>query len=115
MGGFSAENVIQPAYAFNYHPIVLDGDRSIEPLLFCDAPNVVAETVKPCEDGERAFVLRLYEAEGSFTHAGIALGFQPKGIELTNMLEERQAAMEAARDFRLTFRPFEIKTVKVRY
>ena len=56
-----------------------------------------------------------YEAEGSFTHAGIALGFQPKGIELTNMLEERQEAMEAARDFRLTFRPFEIKTVKVRY
>ncbi len=115
MGGFSAESVIQPAYAFNYHPIVLDGARSIESLLSIDAPNVVAETVKPCEDGERAFILRLYEAEGSFTHAGIALGFQPKALELTNMLEERQETLKTAQTFRLAFRPFEIKTVKVRY
>ncbi len=76
---------------------------------------MIVETVKPCEDGERAFILRIYEAEGSFTHSDITLGFQPKAVELTNMLEEKQTALEPAQTFRLTFRPFEIKTVKVRY
>ena len=114
-GGFSAENVIQPAYAFNYHPIVVEGNRAMDPLVRCSAENVVVETVKPCEDGERAFILRLYEAEGTMTHTDVALSFRPKSVELTNMLEEKEAELPAAETFRLTFRPFEIKTVKVRY
>ena len=114
-GGFSAESVIQPAYAFNYHPIVMDGARPMDSLAFPSAENVIIETVKPCEDGERAFILRLYEAEGSFTHSDVTLGFQPKAVELTNMLEEKQASLDPAQTFHLTFHPFEIKTVKVRY
>lgn len=114
-GGFSAENVIHPAYAFNYHPIVVEGNRAMDPLVRCSAENVVVETVKPCEDGERAFILRLYEAEGTMTHTDVALSFRPKSVELTNMLEEKEAELPAAETFRLTFRPFEIKTVKVRY
>ena len=114
-GGFSAENVIQPAYAFNYHPIVVEGNRAMDSLVRCSAENVVVETVKPCEDGERAFILRLYEAEGTMTHTDVALSFRPKSVELTNMLGEKEAELPAAETFRLTFRPFEIKTVKVRY
>lgn len=61
-GGFSAETVVEPAYELNYKPLVFAGAR---PRARCErtAPNVVIETLKPCEDGGRAFIARVYEAE----------------------------------------------------
>ena len=113
--GFSAESVIEPSYAFNYKPIVVAGSRKMASLIEVDASNIVVETIKPCEDSERAFIVRLYEAEGTRTHASVQLGFAPKAVAETNMLEEHTADLPAAANFRLTFRPFEIKTVKVSY
>ena len=49
------------------------------------------------------------------TIANVRLGFSPKAVEETNMLEERACELPASADIRLTFRPFEIKTVKVSY
>ncbi len=115
VGGFSAENVVQPAYAFNYHPVVADGAREMTSIIACEAPNVIVETIKPCEDGERAFIARLYESEGGLTHTDVKLGFAPRSVELTNMLEEKQQVLASAEQFQLTFHPFEIKTLKIRY
>ena len=72
-----------------------------------DADNVVIETVKPCEDAQRAYILRMYEAEGC--HCRAALIFRDSNVKLyaTDMLEEN--------DTTLSFRPFEIKTIKVVY
>ena len=113
--GFSADSVTQPAYAFNYKPIVVSGAREMASLIGVDCSNVIVETIKPCEDSARAFIVRLYEAEGARTIANVRLGFSPKAVEETNMLEERACELPASADIRLTFRPFEIKTVKVSY
>ena len=59
--------------------------------------------------------MRLYEAEGTYTHAKVTLDRVPESIEITNMLEEVQEAMNAAQTFELDFRPFEIKTIKIGY
>ena len=114
-GGFSAQNVIEPAYAFNYKPVQVAGVREIPSLISADKPNLVIETLKACEDSENAFIARVYEAEGGFTHGKLSLSFAPKAVELTNMLEETQEALPASDTLELTFRPFEIKTIKISY
>lgn len=114
-GGFSAETVIEPAYAFNYKPLVFAGSRKMDSFIQSTAPNVIVETIKPCEDSANSFIVRLYEAEGTFTHTDMKLGFAPKAVEIDNMLEECVEKLTAAPSVGLTFRPFEIKTVKISY
>ena len=109
---FNAESVVRPAYAFNFHPLEKAGAFDAQPLFTVSAPNVIVEAVKPCEDAERAYIVRLYEATGDYARASLAFGHKVEAVSLCNMLEEEQEAADPAA---LTFRPFEIKTVKVRY
>lgn len=110
-GGFSAENVIRPSYMLNIPVITAKGSYATEQLVDVDASNIFVEAVKPCEDAENAYIVRLYEAEGTRTNA--ALSFPgAKKCEITNMLEETECELT---DMNVSFRPFEIKTVKVYY
>jgi len=108
---FGAYSVIQPAYAFNYAPV--KGFASEESFLRCSAPNVIIESVKPCEDTQNAYIVRAYEAAGDYTRAEILPCHRSTGIYECNMLEE--AAGEQIDPSRLVFKPFEIKTIKVCY
>lgn len=112
MGGFSAETVIQPAYAFN-NPAIPGKGQAQASLVTISTPDVIIETVKPCEDTQNAYILRLYEATGGYTKAKLTFGHAVKALKLTNMLEDEKEVLNAAED--LTFRPFEIKTIKVEY
>ena len=109
--GFSAGSVIRPAYELNVPVIAAKGAYSLKAPALIDAPNVFIEAVKPCEDAQNAYIVRLYEAEGTRTNARFTA---PEGCRctLTNMLEEDIAELDGAD---MTFRPFEIKTVKVSY
>jgi alpha-mannosidase len=116
-GGFSAEAVIRPAYEFNIAPTVVNGsadDRGFT-LIQVDAPNVIVEAVKWADDGE-GFILRLYEAEKTGTHARLAFGIPVSAVEEVDMLEEHPRALTVVdRSVELYFRPFEIKTLRVRH
>ena len=116
-GGFCAESVIRPGYEFNIPPIVRPvsaGAGSINPLLTVSAPNVIVETVKWAEKGE-AFVIRLYEAEGSGAYTVLTFSAPVESVEETNMLEEEARNLPLQdRRVSLYFRPFEIKTLKIR-
>lgn len=59
-----------------------------EPLVRVDAANVMPETVKPCEDGGHAFILRLYECEGSYARTRLSLAPGCSGARLCDMLEQ---------------------------
>ena len=76
------------------------------------AENVIVEVIKPCEDGEKAFIARLYEAEGTYTCCPVEFFAGSKKVEITNMLEEVQGELTANE---LSFKPFEIKTLKISY
>ncbi len=108
--GFGAESVIQPAYMFNYLPET--GFAAAESLVTVDAPNVIIEAVKPCEDAENAYILRLYDAAGDYTRAALTFGHKIKAVYECNMLEEEQSAIDPAA---IVLKPFEIKTIKVCY
>lgn len=115
MGSMSAENVIHPAYLLNEAPLLTEGRVEMEGLLTMDAANVIAETIKPAEDTQKAFVLRLYEAEGTWTSARLSLNIPVKEVTETNMLEETKQVLGSEKEIALTFKPFEIKTLLIRY
>ena len=114
-GGFSASSVIQPAYLFNEKPLMVSGALPQQSLVTLDCDHVIVETVKPAEDAGRTMVLRLYEAEGSAGRATLRFGFPVTALTETNMLEEIQSELAPAQELALSFRPFEIKTIKVGY
>lgn len=114
MGDFSAENVVQPAYALNDAPLLLNGRRELPSLCAVDADNVIIETVKPCEDGGRAYILRLYEAEGGSARAKLTFANTPRAVTRCNMLEEAIESLDPE-NAEVAFSPFHIETIKVEY
>ena len=113
LGGFDAETVIRPAYELNYQPVVVDGALNVPKLFELSAPGVICETVKPAEDIENAYVLRLYEAERNTANCLLSVA-DAKHVWVTNMLEEKQEELSVVDGkVKLTFRPFEIKTILV--
>ena len=74
---------------------------------------MICETVKPAEDIENAYVLRLYEAERNTANCWLSLS-DAKHVWVTNMLEQKQEELTVVDGkVKLTFRPFEIKTILV--
>ena len=113
-GGFSAENVVKPAYLLNYKPFITEGKYEFTPLLSMNSEMVVAETIKPCEDEEKAYILRLYECEGATAHAKVSIP-DAKAVVQTDLLENAVDTEQENEMITLSFRPFEIKTLKVKY
>ncbi|MDR1279758.1 MAG: glycosyl hydrolase-related protein [Opitutaceae bacterium] len=90
-------------------------------LFFCDAPNVILETVKLAEDDSGDLVLRLYEASRATTRCHLRINLPSIGFRSaceTDMLETslpgRDLPPPGTAGLRLDFRPFEIKTVRLR-
>lgn len=110
--GFSTEEVVRPAYELNIPVVTGKGDFEAVALVLPKAANVIVESIKPCEDNEKAFIARLYETEGTYTKCPVEFFAGAKKVEITNMLEEVQSEFSGNE---LTFGSFEIKTLKISY
>lgn len=113
--GFNAKSVVEPSYMLNIPHIVSDGLFTMKSLVKTDKSNIIVETIKPCEDEDKAFIIRVYEAEGTRTNAVINFSDAVKKFTVTNMLEEESEAPVESNTFVTSFRPFEIKTIKAYY
>jgi alpha-mannosidase len=117
--------VVQEGYALNVPLRITETD--VHPgagapeasFLELDNPHVVVEAVKQAEDGDDV-VIRLYEAGGGNARTTLNLGFAAEAVEEVNLMERPvdtpQWALDMGGDrtqIALTFRPFEIKTLKV--
>ncbi len=115
-GAFSAGNVIKQAYACNYGIQAFSGrlKKDLPIPVKADAENIICETVKPAEDNSGACVLRFYEAEKNQTVVTLTFPEGTRKAYLTNMLEEvlEEIPLENHRAA-FTFKPFEIKTIKI--
>ncbi|MCR4594525.1 MAG: alpha-mannosidase [Clostridiales bacterium] len=112
--GYCAEAVTQPAYELNIPVFAADGCAKTAQFARITAPNIIAEAVKPAEDGSDAFVIRLYECEGSMTGTDIFFADSFSKAVYTNILEDEQdEAKSDGNTVSLSFRPFEIKTLKI--
>lgn len=115
-GPFSVEGVVRPAYEFNLAPATRPCGSGITSfsLLSIDNPNVVVEAVKKAEDDDD-LIIRLYEAGKTSGYARIRFGLPVCAVSEVNLLEESPKPIHFDREaVELFFRPFEIKTLRVR-
>ena len=84
-----------------------------KPLFSVDAPNVVLDTVKKCEDSND-IVVRLYEAYGGRVQTKLRSRLLLKSACITNLLEDPQSQLEVGPDgsVALSVKPFQIVTIK---
>jgi alpha-mannosidase len=113
-GSFAESNVIREGYELNYPILALPGNGGERSLFSVDAPNVVVETVKPAEDGSPDIVVRLYEAKRMATTATLSTTLNVDRATETNMLERHLGDLAFANgELTLSFRPFEVKTIRL--
>ncbi|KAJ1735830.1 Glycoside hydrolase, 38 vacuolar alpha mannosidase [Coemansia biformis] len=125
-GSFNESSVVREAYQFNVPLVQLPVDVTtidavgIAPFFAVkDAPNVVIDTVKAAEDDARSVVIRLYESYGGHARATLTTSLKVARAQLTNILEEHisgagvTASAAGTSSIKLSFRPFEIVTVKL--
>jgi alpha-mannosidase len=114
-GPFKDAGIIQQAYELNVPVTSINGSAETASLLSLDAGNVIIETVKPAEDGSGDVVIRLYEAFHNATSCCLSVGIPFKKAFETDMLENKVKGIEVKNgSIRLRFRPFEIKTLKLK-
>jgi len=109
--------VVREAYDLNVPVQIVPGNQAEAQGSFftLDRDNIVIETVKPAEDGTDDVILRLYESMRTAARCTLHV-FRPiQSAVLTNMLEEELGPLAFdGPDLALDFRPFEIKTIRLK-
>ncbi|MCR4616446.1 MAG: alpha-mannosidase [Clostridiales bacterium] len=119
-GSVDTSNVVEEGYSLNYplyctvaepHAGKLSQEYS---LVSADKSNVIIETVKKAEDSDET-VIRMYETWNRKTPVKLTFALPIKSAKECNLLEEEDVdlAFEGS-SLELTFKPFEIKTIKIR-
>lgn len=119
-GSFALSGVIHSAYELNAPAAVEISDSGAvkagnRSLCSVSAESIIIESVKAPENGDKdALVLRLYESLGGHTETALTFLRPPRDAKETDMLEENPKALTInGSDIKLSFRPFEIKTIMV--
>ncbi len=128
-GGLRQGRVIQAAYELNVplraRPVEVRAGKlpAQTSFLEVESSNIIIEAVKVAETAlaedaaekeTKAIIVRLYESEHSAAETRLRIGFPVKAAYETNLMEQDPEPLEIQDNaVRLTFRPFEIKTVKL--
>lgn len=120
-GSFYACDVVQQGYELNTKPVVVKGGCQPFSMCLVDQANVILESEKLAEDGSGDLILRLYESKKAQTAAELkldfsAFGMEPQGAAECNMMEQETETLTLKDGgVALKFRPFEIKTIRVKF
>lgn len=113
-GDFSDSNVIREAYNLNSPVLSIEGDAGEMQIFNVDQKEIIIETVKLAEDRSGDIILRLYQSTGTRTECNIKTSLTIDRVWETNMLEQIEREIEKNQNiFRLLFKPFEVKTVRI--
>jgi alpha-mannosidase len=115
VGPLAQSSLIQEAYELNIPPLIAPGDAGEASFFQIDPPNIILETIKPAEDGTGELILRLYESLHTSTQCWISTTLPISHASQTNMLEkDMKPLLISEGKIYLDFRPFEIKTIRLR-
>lgn len=113
-GNFKDSRIVQEGYALNLNPVVVNGYTGTGSFMETDCSNVVIDTVKLAEDGSGDIIIRMYESMHMSTQCRLKVNIPFSQAIQTNMLEKREQELQIlGKDIVLSFRPFEIKTVRL--
>ncbi|MBS3736585.1 alpha-mannosidase [Candidatus Bipolaricaulota bacterium] len=118
-GDFRDAGVIKQAYELNTEAVTTYGEpvTGFDSLVTIEEDGVIVEAVKKSEEnGEKALIIRIYEAWGRTVSTGVTFGFGVDKILETNLVEDEKSKLELQNDtLQLELTPFEITTLKVFY
>ena len=103
-----SKETLSRAYRLNKPPVPFTGAHGFAPPVTVDNDEIVIELVKKAYDGD-ALIVRLYESQGKAATAALKADFAYQNAFETDMMEEHGIPVDPEK---LTFRPFEIKTVR---
>ena len=107
-GALSKETLYR-AYRLNKPDVLFAGAHGFDAIAKTDNDEIVIALVKKAY-GEDAAVIRLYESQGKAARAALKVGFDYAAAYETDFMEENGCPADLEH---LTFRPFEIKTIKL--
>ena len=120
-GSWSEGQVVNRGQELNQPLItrILDKHKGLLPLLHSffgvEAKGVILDAIKLAEDGS-GLIFRLYEANGKAETAALRFFRAAKHATATDLLENEIGPLTIKNDrLDLSFRAFEIKTIKVRF
>lgn len=115
-GPMAESDLLREAYTLNAPLTMVPGKAGEQSLFAVNVPNVVLETVKPAEDRSGEVIVRLYEAMRTATRCTLRTSLPVLEAWETNMLEEAcgRAVPCQGGELVLEFRPFEVKTIRLR-
>lgn len=112
---FADSSIVQEAYDLNCPALTAPGAAGERSLFAVSAPNVIVETVKPAEDGSADVVVRLYESKRMATRCTLSTTLPATQAIQTDMLENELKELPLSDgEVALEFRPFEVKTIRLR-
>ena len=88
-------------------------EGAFESLAVCNSPGIFTETIKPAEDGD-GYVFRVYEGYGCRRQAEFSVKPSCQTYECDMLEKEQKAVQTEDGRFFAEFRPFEIKTYKLK-
>lgn len=125
MGTYREAEVQKEAYDLNNPLFAAWGTRkgsawpesldegAFESLAVCNSPGIFTETIKPAEDGD-GYVFRVYEGYGCRRQAEFSVKPSCQTYECDMLEKEQKAVQTEDGRFFAEFRPFEIKTYKLK-
>ena len=116
-GDFASADVVKEAYALNVPARVVTGGTLDASYLGVDNDNIIIDTVKEAEDGSGDIIVRLYESKKAAAPAKLRVSYGKSFKAYScDMLENvKEELTEAEGEVALSFRAFEIKTVRISF
>lgn len=116
VGSFHESDVVRQGYELNVPMLTAPYEGVSQSYFSISNPSIILETIKPAQDGSEDLILRLYESHGSHAQSKLSMYLPVECVYETSMLEK-----EIGREFEircnqisLEFRPFEIKTLRMK-
>lgn len=118
-GPVQESEVVAHGYNLNYPLLAYAGDGLGDlpaefSLLSAEKDNIIIETVKKAEDSDE-IVIRMFETWNRRTNCAIHFGVNVESAVECDMMEENEKPLTLTSNvLDLEFRPFEIKTIKIK-
>ncbi|WP_027629198.1 alpha-mannosidase [Ruminiclostridium cellobioparum] len=114
-GDYIRGGVVKAGYELNVPLKTISANPAVKSasLLTVEAGNIIVESVKKCEDSDD-LIIRMYECHGTGISTKVNFGFKTRDIRLVDLMEKEtdQESLDSDTGI-LTFKPFEIQTLKV--
>ena len=110
-GGIYGGNVAKEAYLFNSSLVAFEGKAEKSAFLSLSDDSLFIDCVKPAEDGN-GYIVRMYEPYGTSGCTSLSLEKEAVITEVSP-IEDAIGDSFTAKEFDISFTPFEIKTFRI--